>query len=221
MKRALVISCALLALAVHAASSASTTVRPKSDIRIWQTAMHPSDPLSWPWEGGADSAVVSLSNRMTGAVSSTTVEKSGDELRGACPLPVLAAGMEAFYAATLTLFAGGSEVASYSADVACVNGVAGRPSVVQDGAARAWRRVSKPRLAAYDAAWLDETTNALSSTLSANGGAAETLPGTSGYLVLKSEVLGDVRFDLGFDDDPDVWTAFLRFCAPGYVLLLR
>ena len=54
MKRALVISCALLALAVHAASSASTTVRPKSDIRIWQTAMHPSDPLSWPWEGGAD-----------------------------------------------------------------------------------------------------------------------------------------------------------------------
>ncbi len=221
MKRALAISCALLALAVHAHSSASTTVRTKSDLRIWQTAMHPTDPLSWPWEKGADSATVSLSNRLTGAVSQYAVEKSGDELRGVCPLPALAVGAEAFYAATLTLLSGGSEVARYAADIAYVNGVAGRAFDVQDSAGRGWGRVRGARLSTYDAAWLDETTNAVSVTIATDGGAGESLPGTSGYLVLKSEEPGEVRFDLGFDDDPDVWTAFLRFCAPGFMLFLR
>lgn len=221
MKKILLNAIALAALSVVAASAVAETIRTKSDLRIWQTAMHPDDPLSWPWEKGADSATVSLSNRLTGAVSQYAVEKSGDELRGVCPLPALAVGAEAFYAATLTLFAGGSEVARYAADIAYVNGVAGRAFDVQDSAGRGWGRVRGARLSTYDAAWLDETTNAVSVTIATDGGAGESLPGTSGYLVLKSAEPGEVRFDLGFDEDPDIWMAILRFCAPGFMLLIR
>lgn len=69
MKKILLNAIALAALSVVAASAVAATIRTKSDLRIWQTAMHPTDPLSWPWEKGADSATVSLSNRLTGAVS--------------------------------------------------------------------------------------------------------------------------------------------------------
>ena len=221
MKRIFTCAILLVALSEVAVSAAAATVRTKSDLRIWQTAMHPSEPIAWPWEKGADSATVTLSNRLTGVVSQYAVEKSGDELRGTCALPATAAGAEAFYAATLTLFAGAAEVARYTADIACVNGVAGRTFDVKDSTGGKWRRAKGAMLSTYDAAWLDETTNAVSAAIAANGGAGEALPGTSGYLVLKSEEPGDVRFDLGFDDDPDVWTALLRFCAPGFMLFLR
>lgn len=220
MKKILTHAVILAALSVVAASAVAATVRTKSDLRIWQTAMHPTDPLSWPWEKGADSATVTLSNRLTGAVSQYAVEKSGDEMDGGF-VPPQTLGVEAFFAAELVLFSGSSEVARYAADVAYVNGVAGRAFDVQHSEDRGWSRVRGAKLSTYDAAWLEETTNAVSATLAANTGAAETLPGTSGYLVLKSEEPGEVRFDLGFDDDPDVWTALLRFVASGFMLFVR
>lgn len=203
-----------------AAVAPSATVRPKSDQRIWQTAMNPSAPLTWPWESGADSATVVLSNRLTGARSSCMIEKSGDEMYGAFAPPVVP-GEEAFFAVELTLSAGGAEVARYAADVAYVNGVAGQAIDVQNPAEKAWRRVPKAKLSTYDSQWLDATTNAVAATLAVNDGAATALSGTSGYLVLKSSVPGDVRFDLGFDEDPDVWTALLRCGVSGLLLLLK
>lgn len=220
MKKILTHAIILAAVSAVAASAVAATVRTKSDLRIWQTAMHPTDPLSWPWEKGADSATVTLSNRLTGVVSQYAVEKSGDEMYGEV-VPPQTPGVEAFFAAELVLFSGSSEVACYAADIAYVNGVAGRAFDVQDSADRGWSRVRGARLSTYDAAWLEETTNAVSATLSADVGAAETLPGTSGYLVLKSEEPGDVQFNLGFDEDPDVWTALLRFCATGFMLFVR
>lgn len=220
MKKNLAQAIILAALSAVAVSAVAATIRTKSDLRIWQTAMHPTDPLLWPWENGADSAIVTLSNRLTGAVSQYAVEKSGDEMYGEV-VPPQTPGVEAFYSAELALFSGSFEVARHAADIAYVNGVAGQAFDVQDSAGRGWSRVRGARLSTYDAAWLEETANAVSATIAADGGAGGTLPGTSGYLVLNSEVPCDVRFDLGFDEDPDVWTALLRFCAPGFMLLVR
>ena len=227
MKR-MPVTIAMAAAAVIAASSASAiTVRPKADLRIWQTAMSPSAPLSWPWEKGADSATVAISNRMTGATASATVSKGVGDLRGEYAPPPLPSGAEAFYAVELTLLAGETPVAAYSADVAYVNGVSGRGCDVQEPGSKAWRSVRSARLAAYDSAWLDETANAMSVALSAApaaGGEAvvsATLPPASGYTVIPALSLGDYTFGLGFDSEPDVWSATLKCGIPGMALVFR
>ena len=93
---------ALLAAALAATvAHGATTVRAKADQRVWQTVMSPSAPLAWPWESGADSAHLSLSNRMTRTVTTHVVEKSGDDLYGSFAVTPPAPGEEAFYIACM------------------------------------------------------------------------------------------------------------------------
>ena len=213
------------ATALLAASASALTVRTMSDRRIWQTAMNPSAPLSWPWEAGADSAVLTLSNRMNGAVSSIAVAKSGNDLYGSCAVPLPGDGSEAFFAAELALFAGSAEVVRRSADIAYVNGVAGRRFDVQVAGSKAWQKVPSPRLAAYDAAWLDSTAGASEASLSVTGPFAgpevRALPGTSGYTTIFAPEYGRYLFELGFDDNPRVWAASLLCGRRGIALLFR
>ena len=220
MKKVFVASVFFASIFVAVASASAITVRSMADQRIWQTAMNPSASLTWPWENDSDSATVTFSNRLTGVVSQYAVSKVGGELYGEVAPPVTL-GVEAFFAVGLTLLSGGSEVARYEADVAYVNGVAGRAFNVQDPGCREWRRVPAARLSTYDSAWLSETAEASEAALAMNGGTPDLLPGTSGYLVLKSAEIGDARVDLGFDEDPDVWTAFLRFGVPGLMMLFK
>ena len=217
---------ALLA-AVLAATVAhgATTVRAKADRRVWQTVRAPSAPLAWPWESGADSARLSLSNRMTRTATTHVVEKSGDDLYGSFSVTPPAPGEEAFYLAELVLFSGGDEVARYSADLAYVNGVAGRTLDLKPRSSKDWRRFSSPRLSSYDAAWSNATASAASATLAltdANGATSSIeTPGASGYAVIASSVPGECRFDLGFDADPAVWTASLICGGGGIQIIFR
>ena len=217
---------ALLAVALAATvAHGATTVRAKADQRVWQTVMSPSAPLAWPWESGADSAHLSLSNRMTRTVTTHVVEKSGDDLYGSFAVTPPAPGEEAFYIAELVLFSGGDEVARYSADLAYVNGVAGRAFDLRPRSSKEWRRFSSPRLSSYDAAWSNATASAASAALTVTDakGATSSIetPGTSGYAVIASPVTGECRFDLGFDADPAVWTASLIYGGGGIQIIFR
>ncbi len=203
------------------AASHPTTVRSMSDLRIWQTAMDPSEPLKWPWELDSNTAILTLSNRLTGAKSTATVAKSGDELYGSCAVPAPASGKEAFYAAELVLRSGSAEVARYTADIAYVDGVPGRPITIRSASTRDWSRFSSPALTTYDAAWTDTTGPA---TLTASSGGIETttaLPGESGYAVISSQDVGACRFDLGFDGMRSVWSASLKYIGVGLTLLIQ
>ena len=213
-----------LCLAASAAMVAhgATTVRTKADRRIWQTVMAPSSPLVWPWEADADSARLSFSNRMTRTVTTHVVGKSGDDLYGSYAVTPPAAGQEAFYLAELVLFSGEDEVARYSADLAYVNGVAGRTFDLRPRISSVWRKFSSPRLSSYDAAWSNATAAASSAVLAVTDdrGAVSPIetPGTSGYAVLASPRTGNCRFDLGFDAAPAIWTASLIYGGAMHIL---
>ena len=225
MKKYQMILALLAAASAAAVAHGAITVRAKADGRVWQTVMAPTSPLAWPWEAGADSARLTLSNRMTRAVTTQVVAKSGDELYGSYAMPPPAAGEEAFYFVELVLFSDAAEVARHSADIAYVNGVAGRPVAVKPRGSKDWRRFPGPRLSSYDAAWSNATATAASTVLAVTdvGGAVSSIetPGSSGYVVLASPKTGECRFDLGFDDSSAVWTASLIYGGGGIQIIFR
>jgi len=213
---------ALCFLAQAASLAHAVTIRSMDDLRIWQTAMNPGEPLKWPWINDSDSATLSISNLLTGAASSTTVAKAGSELYGShyiAPPPV---GQEALYSFELVLRAGGSEVARYSACVAHANGAAGRPITVRRAGKREWKRFRAPSLTTYDADWSQATTNSATLTVSAGQAQATTaLPGSSGYTVISSASPGACRFDLGFDNAISAWSADLESFEGGVVIVFQ
>lgn len=200
----------------------AVTIRSMDDLRLWQTAMNLGEPLKWPWIDGSDSATLSISNRLTGAASSTTVAKAGNELYGSHYIAPPPAGQEALYSVELVLRAGESEVARYSACVAHANGAAGRPITVRSAGRREWKRFRAPSLATYVADWSKATTNSATLTVSAGQAHATTaLPGSSGYTVISSAAPGPCRFDLGFDGAVSVWSADLEKFDGGAVILFQ
>ena len=127
---------ACLALALFGVFSAfAVTIRSKSDLRLWETVADRSLPLEWPWEGAADSATVSFSNRLTRACSTMTVVRAAGATRGSCASPVTQPGGETLVDATLVQTAG-----------RCARHVKGRVILY----------LQAPRVYAYDPTWLDE-----------------------------------------------------------------
>ena len=88
-RAAAALAAALFALAalVAGARCFAATVRTKADMRLWETVADRTAPLAWPWTGAAESAEISFSNRLDGAVSSVRVARVAGETRGSCALP--------------------------------------------------------------------------------------------------------------------------------------
>jgi len=202
---------ALFALAAFLVFPASAlTVCSKSDLRLWETVTDRSQPLSWPWEAEADSAVLTFSNRLTHTVTSTNITRTVGALRGSCEHPVVAETEDALVAATLAQSADGVVVAYASAEIAyvpgvcCVatGGVATQPIVVRTKEDREWYRVRSPRLSAFDARWWNVT-------------------GPSGYEVLWRTPAGPHRVQRAFTDAGIVDEVMLKFGTPGFLLLFR
>ena len=151
---------ACLALALFGVFSAfAATIRAKSDLHLWETVTDRSRPLEWPWEGAADSATLTFSNRVTRAVSSVSVSRVGTETHGSCTSPVTQPDGEALVDVTLVQTAGGNEVARESASLAYVSGAGGGPITVRAAMAspeRELAKVQEPRVYAFDPAWLGE-----------------------------------------------------------------
>ena len=148
-------ACLLVALSC-AAPAFAATIRSKSDLRLWETVADRSLPLEWPWEGAADSATVSFSNRLTRACSTLTVVRAAGTTRGSLDSPVTQSGGETLVDVTLVQTVGGIEVARETATLAYVSGAGGGPITVRALAApeRELARLQEPRVYAVDPEWL-------------------------------------------------------------------
>ncbi len=145
--------------ALACAPCTAATIRTKADMRIWQTVHDRAAPLEWPWENDADIATLVFSNRVTSASWSCSVSRSPGKMRGSCAWPVPQAG-ETTVDVTLVQKAGGSEVARESATLAYVAGAGGGPITVRTAMGtpeREMAKLQKPRVYAFDPAWLGET----------------------------------------------------------------
>ena len=183
-------------------TSSALTVRGKSDLRRWETVTDRSQPLSWAWEGAADAATLTFSNRLTRAVSSAAVPRAAGAMRGSCPHPVADPSGETLVVATLVQTAGGVEVEREKAELAYVPGAGGGAITVRSKAGREWNRVRQPRLAAYDASWWD-------------------VGGPSGYEVIWAEPCGPHCVVREFAGAGVVDETVLRFGTPGLLLSIR
>jgi len=186
-----------------ALQAVALTVRTKSDLRHWETVTDRASPLSWTWEPTADAARLTFSNRLTRAVASVDAVRADGERCGACAHPIAAAGPEGFVVATLTQLSNGVAVACGTAELAYVPGAGtNRPIAVRTKAARAWRRVECPRLAAFDARWWN-------------------VAGPSGYEILWVEPPGPHRVGRAFGGAGVVDEVVLKFGLFGLVMALR
>ena len=146
---------AMLSLLFSFAAPAET-VRSKADLRLWETAQDRSAPLAWPWEDGADEAVLAFSNRVTRSAVTVAVSRNAGESRGSCALPAKWSTGDALVDVALVQTRGGVEVARESATVAYVSGAGGGPITVRALGTREWKRVAEPRVHAFDPTWLGE-----------------------------------------------------------------
>lgn len=182
--------------------ASAVTVRAKTDLRQWETVTDRLRPLEWSWEGCADEAVLTFSNRLTRTVKSVAVAREAGASRGACDHPVASVTDEALVVAILVQTAGGVEIARETAELAYLPGAAGGAITVRTKADREWRRVRVPRLAAYDAGWWHVT-------------------GPSGYEVLWAEPIGPHRVVREFEGLGVMDEAVLKFGMPGCLMMFR
>ena len=112
--------------------------------------------MAWPWIGGADSATLLFSNRVTRTVSEITVARNAAEMRGSCAQVAPPEG-EAVVDVVIVQSAGGGEIARGAATLAYVNGAGGGPVEVRVQGGRDWRRFLEPRVfvegSGYAIAW--------------------------------------------------------------------
>ena len=138
---------------------AGTTIRSKSDVRLWQTVHDRVTPLEWSWEEGADSATLTFSNRVSRTVWYDSVSRESGATRGSCVQPVPTEG-ETVVDVALVQKAGANEVARETATLAYVAGAGGGPITVRAAMGTPERELAKlqtPRVYAFDPAWLGES----------------------------------------------------------------
>lgn len=154
-RAAAALAAALFALAalVAGARCFAATVRTKADMRLWETVADRTAPLAWPWTGAAESAEISFSNRLDGAVSSVRVARAAGETRGSCALPFPQAREALVDVLIVQTAAGGAETARWPATFAYVDGAGGGPIKVRAKGTRGWLAVPVPRVYAVDPAW--------------------------------------------------------------------
>lgn len=214
----------IAAVSTFAAESAAINVRNADAARTWQVNLSSGEPIAWPW-GEADAATLVVSNAVEKTEKSYRVSRSGDEPFGSCAieLPFDAATCEHVLVLSLTLTAEEAEVGRMDARIAYLPDV----FAVNRAAGKDWRRLTRPRVFAYDAEWTGAEAEAAELTLAA-GDQMEGVPlaGIAGYDVIDPEgVLGDgfsgsFRAALSFDGS-EAFASDLRFGIPGFLLLFK
>jgi len=193
---------ALFALSVGSSASA-LTVRSKADQRLWKTVFERTAPLTWSWEPTATAARLTFSNRLTRTVASVEAVREAGVRHGSCGHPISDPEREGLVVATLTQLSNDVSVACETAELAYVPGTGtNRAIVVRAGTNFDWRRVRRPRLAAFDARWWN-------------------LEGPTGYDLLWTEPPGWHRVERSFEGIGVVDEALLKFGVWGFVLSLR
>jgi len=217
------------ALLSYAAVSPSIMVRGSGNMRLWQTAFRPDEPLTWRW-GDSDEASVVVSNVLTKAVSQQTVVRDGSEPEGHISLPLPAdPAVECLFDVTVTLSADDEVVADKFARVAVLPSCReGGSCCLPDPNSRAWSRIEEPHLAGYDAAWFGATSaTATLETIPASGqqGSAFEFSSNAGYFPVNvrglfGSSLGGT-LTLSFDGMPLAAEALLAGKVSGTIIVVR
>ena len=211
-------------LAAFAVSSEGICVRNAEDARTWQVNLSPNEPIVWAW-GAADSAVLTVASAVEKTSRSYAVARTEGDAFGSCAisLPTDVATVEHLLNLTLTLKSGETTLETRSARVAYLPNAF---AVVQPGSGD-WKRMDRPRVFAYDAAWTDGTPTSAKLTLAA-GSASSTvsLDGLLGYAALDpaTQLTGFERgafvATLVFDETSFA-TASLKSGVHGMAILIR
>jgi len=180
-------------------------------MRYWQTVTDRSQPLAWVWDDDADAAALTISNRLTGAVTSQAVWRATGAERGSCLVPAPPQADEALIVATLVQTSQGTAISRASAELAFVPGVlsqgsgsavAAPPVTIRTKASSEWKRVRSPRLSSFDAKWWHAT-------------------GPSGYEVIWKVPTGPHRVERAFEDVGAVDETVLKFGTTGLLLSFK
>ena len=150
-------SCAVLTAAGEfiwpVAAEAGVIVRQTDNVRVWQTVLDPSSPLSWPWHEMAAFASLSITNEVTGAVLDAVVMRSEGEPRGTYALSRPTDGLEGLFSVTLVQYAGEMKLSSDFARLAYTPGVGGSTVTVRSTRRSKWKKSGPVVPFAYDASW--------------------------------------------------------------------
>jgi len=219
----LIMACAVASPLISLADG-PVIVRSASEGRIWQTVVEPSAPLAWPWAADATRAVLTLTNRCSGAVTAFDVARETDAVRGSQAVSIPAVDGDVLVDAVLVQYNGDTCVSSESARLAFIPGVQGGAMTVRSARPTKWRKCSSPAVFAYDAAWSNESAAATSATFgwsyAPDVQGMRTLAGASGYDAVDLPSLVDVHLTLGFDGTA-YWTGDVRAGTPGFLLFIR
>ena len=195
----------LFALTVACGAQAGALILSPEDGRVWQTVFNPSAPLEWRWEDSAVSAAVIVSNLLSGANATTTVQRVSGTTYGSYALDYAAGAVscgEALYDVVLVQLGEGENVLDTQ-----TSRLSYLPAAFTVDTKRLGRLESR-RLVAYDAAWTNVTKNAMSSAFTftpERGAAVEVeLGGSGGYFAIGA-VAGVL--ELKFDGQDATWTA--------------
>ena len=207
-----------------AAATAGIIVRSPENTRVWQTVLDPSEPLSWPWHAGATAATLSISNELTGAVSTETMQRQEGSTHGEYSMPVSMQSGDLLFTVGLVQTAGEAVLSSDRARLAYTPGSGGGAVTVLATRRSAWKKSSPVAALAYDAVWWPGGDSAAEASLvrSLPGCAAVTnsLGGASGWGTVAVDADLPVSVSLLFDGDVFA-TGVLRTLSPGMMLLFQ
>ena len=221
--RTLGLALLLLGGAAHATSVA---YRNPTDGRAWEVVLDATEPLVWQWAEGAVSATVTVSNLLSGAVTATTVARSGGEAAdGSCALPASGEG-EQLLDVTLTQTGGSATVAEQTVRLK----VGSASTVYVDVNDAEFTSLTDPCIYGWSDLWSEESAGAASATLATavkNGSAIGnwTLPATGGYGAMSVKETfggkrGPVAAELAFDGTT-FWMAELIAKGLGFSVIFR
>ena len=216
--------CAMLFVA-HAVAT-PVIYRNPADGRAWEVVLDAAEPLVWPWEDGAVSATLTVSNLLSGATTTTTVARGGNGAAdGSYALPASGDG-EQLLDVTLAQTDGTATVAEQTVRLK----VGSSATVFVDAADTDFQSLTEPRVYAWSDLWAEESAGAASATLatSVKNGAAIgnwTLPATGGYGAMSVKETfggkrGPVTAALAFDGTT-FWMAELIAKGLGFSVIFR
>lgn len=218
-----VLSVIFLSRAEAASAASAITLRPAAG-RVWQTCLQPSKPIKWPWIDGATAARLTVNSPCEGKAYAYAVVRADGDRYGMQALPAnRCPGSERLFDLVLEYLNGETVLATETARVAVIPGVAGGTIDLRDPAASSWADSPyRHPMFAYDASWADAGDAAVSLRQSIGGAGATVrdLDGTSGYDV--ADAPGGATTELSLlHDGVEAFAGVCRHVGRGVLLIFR
>lgn len=224
MRRRVVFSSAFFLLLLASMSVEAGTVkvawRDPSDVRAWEVLADPNEGVRWLWADDATAATLTVSNVLTGAVSSSDYNRGAGH-QGEATLPV-SAGLS-LVELTLTQKNG---QAVFSTSTARLRTGASVADIYADKTEKGYQRMRTDRIFAWSADWTTASGD-ISVETSCDSGelSSRSLPTSSGHdvLTLKGDFAGYCGMAVAklVVGDKDAYESDLKVGNPGLTIIFR